>query len=211
MLIYFIAGFVVIVLLFCTLPFFIKVEFEYSKGRFAFSWFLRPPILPMYFNLTPVLQLSGRQRVEKKKTTKIRLDSGSRDETGGFNLEDILSNFKIAAQAVKIGFTGVKITGFCLVARIGSGDAFHTAILCGTISTFLPVFFVLASRMGINFSSPPEVRIIPLYGETNLEFSGKTIVETSVLTSLSTLVKVARLLKKRKTKRGFWKFETAEY
>ncbi|MGI6642742.1 MAG: DUF2953 domain-containing protein [Bacillota bacterium] len=74
----------------------------------------------------------------------------------------------------------VSVERLKVVGKIGTGDAYYTALMVGSLNSFIGVTLSIVRRMGVRFLKRPQVRFGPVYQEVDVDLDVDIILAASL-------------------------------
>jgi hypothetical protein len=153
----------------------LPVQFQFDASlapdRVRYRANLRLPLIPRLFALPDLLARKKRETAAEPEQPE---PASSDDEEGddGFwsrlpeirrTFEMLMSQYPKIAGLASYAARAASVRKFRVSARVGTGDAYETALLVGALNAGAGVAVGLARRVGIRFTTRPFVRILPVY------------------------------------------------
>ncbi len=128
-----------------------------APGDVRYRAEIRLPLMPWYMALPDIRRKSKKPPEAEPREQRSALDS----------LQKALSAFRqyypeVAKTASNLART-VRVDRFRLSARLGTGDAYDTALLVGGTNAVVGVLLSVAQKKGIEFTERPRVNVVPVY------------------------------------------------
>ncbi len=163
------------VALFLFLPLKFRLKLVVTQDKFDQTVYIKPPFSPWFIPL-PMPGTKARQRAAALRTSPpgfkaFRVKSAVKAAKG------LLTTIKrVSSEAIK----AFSVERLWVLGKVGTGDAFNTAIAVGSLGSLSGVTLSLLRRKGVGFTETPRVRFVPDYSEPSFSVNVDAIISASV-------------------------------
>ncbi len=189
------ALFLALAVLFLAVPLKARVRARVTLESVDVKVSIKPPILPWFVPL-PMPGLKGR-RTSRAPGTRQSPEAREAPETREapktrkhkeIGLVDRVRSFVLAVRALVPSLRealvrsaeAVLVERIRVVGKVGTGDAFQTALIVAGLNSLFGVTLTISRRKGVRFRQRPQVRFGPAYHGAHLDVGADVIVAASL-------------------------------
>ncbi len=164
-----------LVAFFLFLPLKFRVKLLVAPNELGEEVYIKPPLSPWFIPLPmPKRKVGHRAGAPKPKRPNV---TGFKVKSTVKTAQRLLATLKeISSAAIKV----FSVERLWVFGKIGTGDAFGTAIAAGSLSSASGVALSVLRRKGVSFSANPKVRFVPDYSEPIFRVKVDAIISASV-------------------------------
>jgi len=186
----------VLLVVFMWSPVRFRLHVAFARGGLRYDAQFKPPLLPWYLNV-----LRPRPGRRAKRLRGVAQETSAPVETGVLDRLKTLAGsarttlaqfdeiYPKIREVVSMALRSVTVDEFRLWAAVGSGDAYETALLAGSLRALSSIGISVARRKGLRFEERPRVSVQPVYHRQHL--SAELRVVASVVPWRALVVAVA--------------------
>ncbi len=160
---------------FLFLPLKFRLKLLVAPNELDEEVYIKPPLSPWFIPL-PMPKRKLRQKADAPGPKRPNV-TGFKVKSAVKSAQGLLATLKEISSAATKVFSVERLWVF---GKIGTGDAFGTAIAAGSLSSASGVALSVLRRKGVSFSAKPRVRFVPDYTEPIFRVTVDAIISASV-------------------------------